>query len=1079
MKINPEVKYLSCEKLTFGILDSGDIYKVLYDGTMLNMYPGSYFDGSMYNIYLKVDNKYTKLIGIDSPSSFAIDGNNIIYRGTFENINYKVIISLANDAWFVKVNVDTTKECNIYYCFDVGLANEGINEAYNCQYIDHNVVEDNGKVSILSKQNQGRPLMLETSSFNKVESYSTDGFQFFKESYKFTNVPESLNQERLDNYNYQYELAYLSLQIKLDKKTNEAIFYHKINDNYQIFPSKKCDEDTIRKLYESVNVSNGALSFTKKEKHLDYNNTIVGQRLNKDEIDHLFKEQRNVQIKDGKLLSLFSENNSYVVFQDFERYSKRPSGMVHIGNGYKKITRSPFAFTSYIYGVFASHIVFGNCDFNALTKESKTPLNILKQKGLRIFIKLDGEYRLLTMPSCYKLTVNSSTWYYKFDDDMIIIKSVVSYDDDKMEIQLSSQSGKEYDYIMTNYLDMGNAVPTISKNNNHISLMFNKDTLAGSKYPNLHYEVDFIDNNVEFVEDDYFDEYPMIATKHHNVKDIKIVISSSYDGKSNNKFDDIKLVEDDYYHKFLNNIGNIRVKGNDTLSNKIDDLTIWYVQNALVHYASPHGLEQFSGAAWGFRDVLQGPLELFITFRSYDIARHILKVCFSRQFEHNHDFPQWFMFDEFKNIQAPDSHGDIIVWPIKALSNYIYSSNDVSILDEVVPYFDFYKGEYSDHKETIFNHLISELKTIENSFVDGYNLPSYGGGDWDDTLQPKDKNKAKSMVSGWTVALLLDGLKALIDVLEDTKYDISYLDSMYSRILADFNTIMIKDGIPAGFVYFHNGKIDYMLHPEDNISFIRYRLLPLTRGMIGNLYSPKKVEQYLNIIDDNLMYSDGVRLMSDAIKYKGGKNDLFIRAETASNFGREIGLLYTHAHIRYCEAMCAIGNNLRAYDGFNKIIPIKIEDYVKNACIRQGNVYFSSSDGMFKNRYDANDNFIKLKDGTISVMSGWRLYSSGPGIFLHQLYNHFIGLSSYKGNILLSPVMPKCMDNLNISLNYKGKDISIKYHLVSDNNEIDYLVIDGKKIDACEIDGSIYKGCGLLVDDKYLNSGSTIEVFTK
>ena len=31
----------------------------------------------------------------------------------------------------------------------------------------------------------------------------------------------------------------------------------------------------------------------------------------------------------------------------------------------------------------------------------------------------------------------------------------------------------------------------------------------------------------------------------------------------------------------------------------------------LVHYLSPHGLEQFGGAAWGTRDVSQGPTEFF------------------------------------------------------------------------------------------------------------------------------------------------------------------------------------------------------------------------------------------------------------------------------------------------------------------------------------------------------------------------------------------------------------------------------------------------------------------------------------
>ena len=36
---------------------------------------------------------------------------------------------------------------------------------------------------------------------------------------------------------------------------------------------------------------------------------------------------------------------------------------------------------------------------------------------------------------------------------------------------------------------------------------------------------------------------------------------------------------------------------------RIDTVLPWFTQNALVHYLSPRGLEQFSGGAWGTRDV--------------------------------------------------------------------------------------------------------------------------------------------------------------------------------------------------------------------------------------------------------------------------------------------------------------------------------------------------------------------------------------------------------------------------------------------------------------------------------------------
>lgn len=78
--------------------------------------------------------------------------------------------------------------------------------------------------------------------------------------------------------------------------------------------------------------------------------------------------------------------------------------------------------------------------------------------------------------------------------------------------------------------------------------------------------------------------------------------------------------------------------------------------------------------------------------------------------------------------------------------------------------------------------------------------------------------------------------------------------------------------------------------------------------------------------------------------YDGGVSHLFKRAEQAANVGREISLQYTHAHIRYIEAMAKAGDPEEVWDSLFVINPIQIRHSVKNARIRQSNMYFSSSD---------------------------------------------------------------------------------------------------------------------------------------
>ena len=43
--------------------------------------------------------------------------------------------------------------------------------------------------------------------------------------------------------------------------------------------------------------------------------------------------------------------------------------------------------------------------------------------------------------------------------------------------------------------------------------------------------------------------------------------------------------------------------------------------------------------------------------------------------------------------------------------------------------------------------------------------------------------------------------------------------------------------------------------------------------------------------------------------YRGGLEVNFRRAESAAFFGREIGLMYGHSHLRYCEALDALGGS--------------------------------------------------------------------------------------------------------------------------------------------------------------------------
>ena len=122
-----------------------------------------------------------------------------------------------------------------------------------------------------------------------------------------------------------------------------------------------------------------------------------------------------------------------------------------------------------------------------------------------------------------------------------------------------------------------------------------------------------------------------------------------------------------------------------------------------------------------------------------------------------------------------------------------------------------------------------------------------------------------------------------------------------------------------------------LLHPTDTATGIRYRLLPMTRAVLAELFTPDEARRHLDIVARELRFPDGVRLMSEPATYHGGRERLFKRADTAANVGREIGLQYVHAHLRYAQAMAKVGDADALWWALQVCNPVGLSAIVSNA----------------------------------------------------------------------------------------------------------------------------------------------------
>ena len=1078
---------ISSGGVEFVLLDTGNIEAIKHQHTNIHLLTGSTIEGQASNLYLRVKDSgkyhFTPLIGGSSPSRFGVKDNQVLYVGEFKGVQYNVRLTVLEYMWFWDVNLSNTTNreltVDVFYGQDVSLSGGG-NPAYICQYIDHKAFKKEDNYILCSRQNLGTPHFLEIGSITPTVGYSTDGFQFFGLDYKLTNIPEALTNEILANEVYQYEFAYLALQsesINLTaNETENVVFYGAYEDKMDGVTTEAQFYEAAKETYETLE----EVAITAEQKvslAIDPNILVQVQSIDEELINQQYRERiHEERDENGQLLSFFTPEGIHVVLKEKEQIVERPHGNLLISGNYIPRKDNQFATTTYMYGVFNGHIVVGNTDMNSLTSDSQNPLNVLKLTGQRIFVKEGDAYQLLGVPSLYEMGPNYTKWIYRLENDWIEVTTIVPVDSPQAILHVSSKTTRSF--IVTNDMIFAHQQFDVEKQDNSLIFTSRENTLVNDTHPELYYKLivdrEFtVQNDRVFYQDEQSRKQNLVVLTLDEVSSFTITTQGCLYGETLEDVPyDFEQLKQDYltYIKedVLKNFNLSFEHDNKEIVQRLNTIAIWFTQNMAIHYTSPHGLEQFSGAAWGTRDVCQGPAEFFLATGHFDEVRDILLTVYSHQFIQDGDWPQWFMFDRYEHIFANESHGDIIVWPLHLLGVYLEKTQDFAILDEEIPYLDRDARRKTTEKETLLQHVKRQVQTMKDRLIPNTHLPIYGGGDWNDSLQPANESLKERMVSGWTVSLMKEALERFSRVVEEKDGQFSKdLASFVEGITNDYHTHVVKNDVPAGFLIFTDDDVEYVLHPEDQKTGLKYRLLPIYQGILAQLFSKEQVEKYIQIINEHLRHPDGVRLMNDTVEYKGGTQSVFQRVETATNFGREIGLLYMHAHIRYMEAMAKLGRAGDAWWASEVVNPINIKDVVPNALPRQANTYFSSSDGNFKTRYEAKERFHQLRTGEVGVKAGWRVYSSGPGLYLSILIQRILGIDIRTGGVLIDPVLPKKFDGLSFHYQINGKPVTLKYHITKEAG-VEKLVLNGEDLDVKQI-ANPYRDGGVWLNQDVLS----------
>jgi 1,2-beta-oligoglucan phosphorylase len=1062
----------------------------------LSLFVGNEAEGGPANLYLRLlapdgaPHRATPLLGPRSRTRFWIDPQSgaLVGAGDWDGIEYSLALVLAQSAaaWFWHVRLlnksPTPRQLDLTYVQDVALAPYGavrLNEYYVSQYLDHTPLADPSRgVAIATRQNlavDARHPWSVIGSLRRGVSFATDALQFYGIASREGGAPVGAVGD-LPGRRLQHEHALVAIRdeaVRLEPRASAAAgFFGSYVADHPGATSQADLEHARRALALPEAASAIALAqANRSSSNVPADGSAAGvaaqtatlfssapllpaQDLSTDSLHAMFGGQWRHEERDeaGNLLSFFYDGNRHVVLRRKELRVLRPHGHILRTGRHTTPDETSLTSTTWMSGVFHSMVTQGHVNINRFLSTVHGYSGLFRSHGQRVFAQIEGRWQLLDIPSAFEIEPAACLWVYQYSGGVIQIRAEAHSEPQELTLSISVSAGDPLRFLISHHVslngDDGSAPGPVEWRPEEGEILLSPAPASdlGRRFP-----------------DGSFRIAPLSGTTFEAVGADELLF---LDGRTRGQ-PFVCLVTAPTHRASLAIRGclvpesapPLRMPAGVPLVPEVSltaatpeavarlvEIIPWFTHNAFVHYLAPRGLEQYSGGGWGTRDVCQGPVEMLLTLGRMEPIRDILLRVMMQQ-NPDGDWPQWFtFFERERGIRAGDSHGDIVFWPLVVLGQYLVASGDAGILDEAVPFFDP-QGPGAGERATVWQHAQRALSLIEKRLIAGTALVAYGHGDWNDSLQPADPAMRDRMCSAWTVTLHYQTLRTLAQALRSIgrAAEAPALESRAEQVHRDFQRLLICDGVLAGYAMFDNGdgRPRYLLHPRDERTGLRYSSLAMIHAILEDMLTPAQTREHLQVIDAHLSAPDGARLFDKPMPYHGGVERIFQRAETATFFGREIGLMYTHAHLRFAQALAHIGDAERFFRALCQANPIGIRAVVPSATLRQANCYYSSSDAAFADRYQASEQYSRVVQGTIPLDGGWRVYSSGAGIALGLIVRHFLGLSCQSSVVSVDPVMPPSLDGLRVELSLLGERVEVSYRIKRAGCGVNGISING------------------------------------
>ena len=474
-------------------------------------------------------------------------------------------------------------------------------------------------------------------------------------------------------------------------------------------------------------------------------------------------------------------------------------------------------------------------------------------------------------------------------------------------------------------------------------------------------------------------------------------------------------------------LGTVQVDTPDPAMNLL--LNRWLLYQVLTCRIWGRSALYQSSGAYGFRDQLQDVLAVLMA--RPDIAReHILRAA-RHQFEAG-DVLHWWHPPAGQGVRTRIR--DDLLWLPYVTACYIAATDDVSILDETIP---FLKGEvladneeerYGNYEHTeqtydLFEHC---RRVLEKGDTSGpHNLPLMGSGDWNDGMNRVGiKGQGESIWLGWFLYATLMQFAALCQRVDKAEQAATYRDraAELTKALETsgwdgewYRRAYFDDGMPLGSKENDECQIDSIAQ---------------SWAVLSGAADPVRAEQAMQAVLDRLVKWDERLILLFTPPFDKTPHDPgYIKGYLPGV--RENGGQYTHAALWTIWALTKLGQGDEAERLFWLINPIYRSDTPEAVARYQVEPYVIAADVYGVSPHEGR--------------GGWTWYTGSGGWMYRLGVEAILGLRRVGQSLQLDPCIPQAWADFSLTYRYGQTTYEIQVENPNKvNRGVQQITLDGE-----------------------------------